>query len=311
MTKKINFVVPPPDVSLYSKILLSIIDPIRVHLPESQISPACQEGAVNVHFFNEEWYLRTFFNCENSTSVFYPHGMADKGWRDGPIVKVFDFVCVSGPLWVEKMVKEGIPKERVLMVGYSKLDPLFRKRTGKTNERVDPRGTVLYAPTHERSAPCTSFPAFLKYLERFPEDLRVLSCAHPYHREDNEPVLQELEEADVVISDASSMIYEALALGKPVVFPDWLVKDHILNRWPHSFTAQIYRRGIGYHAKDFDHLADLVCEALERKLKPEDVQFIDGIFPPVLRGNSGKITAGALRELSKTACGNAPRSNKA
>lgn len=298
MSKKINFVVPPPDVSRYSKILFSIIDPIRAHLPDSKISPTCLKGSVNVHFFHEEWYLRHFFKCENSTNVFYPHGMADKGWRDGPSVKVFDYVCVSGPLWVKKMVKEGIPREKILMVGYSKLDPLFQGRTGKTNGRVDLRGTVLYAPTHEKSAPCTSFPAFLEFLERFPGNLRVLSCAHPYHREDNEPVLQELVEAGVVISDASSVIYEALALGKPVVFPDWLVKDPILCRWPNSFTAQMYRRGIGYHAKDFDHLVDRVYEALARRLKPEDVQFIDGLFSPDLRGNSGKITAEALRELS-------------
>jgi len=38
------------------------------------------------------------------------------------------------------------------------------------------------------------------------------------------PTMQPLVDADVVIADAGSTIYEAWALGKPVIFPDWLGK---------------------------------------------------------------------------------------
>ena len=300
MTRTINFVVPAPPAyeALYATVIHSLIDPIRVHLPESLVSPKALPDAVNVHFFNEKKYLEAFDRADGSLKVFLPHGMADKQWRNGPSVSNFHYVCVSGPSWVKKMVQEGIPLEKILMVGFSKLDPLFQGSIKKQSSG-SPKKTVLYAPTHIGSAPCTSFPAFMEYLDLFPKDIEVLSSVHPYHKEQKTPVLQELAQADAVISDASSVVYEALSLGIPVIFPDWLVKDAILSTWPESFSAAIYRQGIGYHPQTFEELLQQLHLAIANKLSPADRRFIDGILPLDLRGTSGKVTARELRKLAK------------
>lgn len=298
MEKLINFVVPVPPayLSLYQKVLASIIDPIRIHLPESIVSPSSISDAVNIHFFSEGTYFEKNVNQNSGINVYMSHGMGDKQLRDGPRVKRFDYICVSGPRWVEKMIKQGIPFEKVIMNGFPKLDPLFQGLIKKNGSHT--KKTVVYAPTHYASAPCTSYPAFKEFLDQFPKDLEILSCAHPYHRKENKPVLQELADADVVIADGSSVIYEALALGKPVVFPDWLVKDAILTHWSNSFTAQIYREKIGYHATNFEHMVTQIYEAIDKKLTDKDKTFIDGILPPQLRGSSGKATAETLKKLA-------------
>lgn len=298
MEKQINFIIPAPYeyLSLYKKVILSIIDPIRIHLPKSIISHNSICDGVNIHFFNEPAYRGEKAKKSEGIHVFMSHGMGDKKWRDGSKVKSFDYVCVSGPSWIEKMIRQGIPSKQVLLAGFPKLDPLFQGIIKKTGGK---KITVLYAPTHVGSAPCTSYPAFMEFLEEFPKDLQIIYSIHPYHKEANTPVFQELAEADVVISDGSSVIFEALALGIPVIFPDWLVKDAILTKWGDTFTADIYRERIGYHADSFEHLVSLIYDAKDKRLTDKDKTFIDGILPKNLRGNSGKATAGVLKKLIK------------
>ena len=293
MFLQVNFVVSAP--SLYEEVLRSIIDPIRIYLPESIISKSGMNDAVNIHFFNEKSYREEMVEPYAGTHVFMSHGIGDKQWRDGPAVQYFDYICTSGPLWLKKMINQGIPSEKLLMTGFPKLDPLFQE-TKKIKKNF--QKTVLYAPTHGNAAPCTSYPSFLEYIDRFPEDFKVLNRPHPYNKEVKNPVLQEFMDADVVISDGSSIIYEALALGIPVVFPDWLVKNAILERWPHSFTAQMYRDDIGYHAESFEHLIHLIYRASEEGLKEKDQSFISEIFPVELRGHSGETSADAFKRLS-------------
>jgi CDP-glycerol glycerophosphotransferase (TagB/SpsB family) len=296
--KPINFIVPaPPEyLSLYQKVIYSIIDPIRKHLPQSIVSPNSIPEAVNVHFFNEPSYFKRIVESQKGIHVFMSHGMGDKNWRNGPKVKRFDYICVSGPLWVEKMIRQNIPPSKILMVGYPKLDPLFQGDIVKADHE---KKTIVYAPTHLGSAPCTSYPAFKEYLDRFPKEFETVCCVHPYHKKENKPILQEFACADAIVADGSSVIYEALALGIGVIFPDWLVKDAILSHWPGSFTAQIYEEEIGYHAKNFEHLIQLTEQAIANKLSPKDQAFIDGILPPYLRGKSGAAAAEALEKLAQ------------
>jgi hypothetical protein len=106
--------------------------------------------------------------------------------------------------------------------------------------------------------------------------------------------------ADVVISDCSSTLYEAMALGIPVVFPDWLVRDPIFKYFPNSFEDMLYRKQIGYHANNIEELWELIRKAKKDGLNTKAQKFIDSIMPPYLRGNSGKVTADILIQLSNS-----------
>lgn len=297
MTRMINFIIRGPHPSFYSNIMRSIADPIRLHLPQSIISEEAQDDAVNIHFFHERKY-RDIVSVDMGISVFMSHGIADKGWRDGPAMSPFDYICVSGPLWKEKLIKEGISANRILEIGFPKLDLLFQIAS-KERDRTDPRRIVLYAPTHARAfGKCSSYPELQTLLPEFPDDFIIISSPHPVHKEDQMPTLMELHEADVVISDCSSLLYEAWALGKPVVFPDWLVKESILTRWPQSFAAKIYNDNIGYHARNFEEMIEFVYMGLKQGIDKKALGFINQYFPPAFRGRSGQICAGLLQGLA-------------
>ena len=112
------------------------------------------------------------------------------------------------------------------------------------------------------------------------------------------PTIQPLVDADVVIADAGSTIYEAWALGKPVIFPDWLVRDGVLNRFKGTFEAKCYADNLGYHAKSFKHLLELIPEAIGKGIDERAVDFAQELFPASLKGNSGKTIAKILRRLA-------------
>lgn len=299
MSKLINFVVPSPPayLTIYEKVILSMINPIKPYLPECIQSDKSVPGAINIHFFTEPTYFKKMLNMED-INVHMPHSLGDKKLRDANRVEEFyDYTCVSGPLWAEKMRKGHLPENKILIIGYPKLDPLFQN--GKKAQKDPNCIRVLYAPTHVGSGKCSSYSVFTDYIDKFPKEFQVSVSPHPYHHVGNQPTMNEFIDADVLISDGSSVIFEALALGIPVVFPDWIVKDAILKHWSNTFTAQIYREKIGYHADRFEDMPELIREAAVNKLKEADQRFIDEILPPHLRGNSGKEAAKVFKSLAE------------
>lgn len=286
MQNPINFLTVP---GLYGKVVNSFIEPIQTHLGKSKISKESIPNSINLHFFLEEHY-RKQSKSEIGTSVFMSHGLADKGWWDINSINTYDYVCVPGPLWMRKMIQEGIPEKKILMVGYPKLDPLyFIKKEEKQVKKV------LWAPTHNNSI--SSYPQFNDYLNQFPVDFVIESSLHPQNKQNNKPTFTELAHADIVIADSGSLLYEAWALNIPVIFPDWLVKEKLLRHYPTTLEAKIYRENIGYHATSFEHLIELIYRALQHGVDQSAKKLIDEILPPSFRGNSGKITAEKLLTL--------------
>lgn len=254
------------------------------------MSDQAMNEAVNIHFFNEPEYRERVAHHGISVSMF--HGIADKQIRKGEQVQIHDFVLVPGPLWINNLVQEGVPRRRIFAVGYPKLDSLFRlEQAGKPTKK-----TVLYAPTHSNS--CSSYPKFAACLDRFPNHVNLVVSLHPYDKLNHKTTLEELAAADLVISDTSSVLYEAWALGKPVLFPDWLVKDSVLFHWPDSIPAKIYREQIGYHADSFEQIVELIDIALQQGIDPEARRLMNRIIPEKLRGKSAKLTACILRKIA-------------
>ena len=284
---QINFI---REVSAYRYALDSLINPIRKYLPESTVTPKNGiKGALNFC-----WFIRSEGYHPN---VFMSHGIGDKNYMIGTKghANRFDYVFVTGSAFKEKLIRHDTPAEKIFVVGWPKLDPIFN---GEYQRTPSDKIRVLYAPTHNAIQEVSSFPAFNEYLDKFPADIEVINSPHPARKDDNMPTMQPLVDADVVIADAGSTIYEAWALGKPVIFPDWLVREGVLKRFKGAFEAKCYEDNLGYHANSFEHLLELIPEAISRGLDSKVIEFTEGLFPTELRGESGKTVAEILRRLA-------------
>lgn len=238
--------------------------------------------------------------------IFISHGIGDKNYWIGDKIKDFKFAFCPGQAWKKRMIETGY-KGEIFITGYPKLDPIFQNRYKKTKRK---KPYIVWLPTHgysNKNRGRSSYPFFNEDFKKIPSCYETGNGMHPttklHSNKKQLPTMQELADADVVIADAGSTIYEAWALGIPVIFPDWICKESVMNHFKHdknNFEYMIYSKQIGYHAKDFTHLCNLIDISLNKGMKDEEKEFINYIFPKNLRGSSGKETAKAIKDISKT-----------
>jgi hypothetical protein len=289
----INFIEVEYD-NPYYQICKEFINPIIKYLPDNlyKFSNECQLDCVNVIFFTENGVKEEVKMSEgNGINVFISHGIADKNWRTADRVNDFDFVCVSGDLWKDKLIQQGLHESKIILNGYTKMDNIFKIQ----KSYIKNKPTILFAPTHNTSVTC--YDKLNNVLDRLKNDYEIIISEHPFNKIDKVVTSNEYLEADVVIADFGSSMYEAWALNKPCVFADWLVKEDINELYPNSFEDYIYNNSIDYHANNEDEFIELIEVACEKGITNEAVNFIDGIFNKELRGNSGEITANILKEI--------------
>lgn len=280
----LNFIKPISDS--YEQIWNSFIEPVVRHLESFRISDRCEPTDINVHLTMEAFYLDIVgFAGRN---VLLPHGIADKNIRNFSDIHMFDKVIVSGVAWVDKLHSQGMDKKKIFVGGYPKLDMVQKPNRAETT-------TVLWAPTHTNS-PGSTFPHLTEFMDSLPYPTVI--SAHPYNRECKIPTFEALTNARVVIADAGSTVYEAWALGIPVVFADWLTKAPVIDIMPGSFEAKIFEENLGFHASNELELVQMVKEAYHAPgIDFRAQKFIDRVFPKYLVGHSGKRIANYLKEL--------------
>lgn len=288
-----------------------LVHPILEHLGDAEwsIGGVPHERAVNVYYAHRS----TFTKVRRETAVFVSHGIADKGWRNttGPYYRAS---FVSGPAWTVRLLDYKAQLHTVFEVGYPKLDPLYRARQERI--RANPaRPEVLWAPTHggggmnfafSPTAPPSSNAKRSSWWQRTDIldllatcDVDVVESPHPRHRADRQATFDEYLTCDVVIGDGGSSIYEAWALGIPVVFLDWITREgntQDVSRGTMEHT--IYADQIGRHAQNPAQLAGLLHEAATCGMTPAEADFIEPVLPAAYRGIGGRMHAETLLDLA-------------
>jgi hypothetical protein len=292
--------------SSYTHVVEALSEPIIPYLPEGQVGFTEKPGiGLNLRFFSETRITETGKNPVGPNDVFMSHGIGDKNYWIAPRISPFRHVLVPGPTWRDRIKKGGYPG-KIWVVGYTKLDPIFNGHYLR-QEREKPY--VVWAPTHGyryRHRGRSSYPWCMDLIREIPNCYDKHIALHPasrlsLHRR-QDVTLQELLDADVVIADAGSTLYEAWSLGRPVIFPDWLCKNDVLAHFkddPENLEYRIYNEGIGYHAESMEHLISLIEVALRDGMKQREIDFMEGVFPQNLRGNAGKMAARALMEIKE------------
>ena len=283
----------------YAGVQRQLIDLIAPHLPEGSWVETLREpdhAKLNIAFF-----------ISRHAHILMSHGVADKNYftrKDDTgkrILNRFQYGFVPGNWLRNKLIKHSaieMPAENIHIVGWPRLDVLTKLRAERP---PSDRLRVLWAPTHNHQnrngRVLSSFPDFEQYLPALSEHFDVTASPHPRNRPDKTPTTEKMAHCDVLISDFGTTVYEALALGIPVIFPDWLIRDGITSVFSKSSPAQLFKQNIGYHPKNFDEMMDILKAGpvIDEKTKA----FIDNVIDPATVGRSGEITARKLVELAQ------------
>jgi hypothetical protein len=298
---EINFIYDAqelPRSSVYIKVIQSLSDPIMQHLPGGMAGYFYRPAiGMNIRFFSEKRIIENGKSPVGPNDIFYSHGIGDKDYWTAERISSFRHVLVPGPAWKERIEKGGYRGE-VHIVGYTKLDPLFN---GEYVRQKKEKPYVVWAPTHAYYRDYkgrSSYPQCIELIKEIPDHYETALAFHPSARNERDITMQELLDADVVIADAGSTLYEAWALGKPVIFPDWICKKDVLGKFqPGNLEYEIYNKGIGYHAKDMKELIQMIEIALLNGMQTAEIEFMENVFPSELRGKAGETAACVLLDI--------------
>ncbi len=253
---------------------------------------------------NFTWFIM------QKTDVLMSHGVADKNyyWRKNEegerIVNSLKAVLVQGEWMKKRMIKSKyitLLEDQIIVCGWPRLD-LLRKLQSKI-ELKSPKEEIklLWAPTHDLKKRAdgestSTFPKFQKYTDDLQTRYIYKESLHPRNRKDKEPTLDKLLNSNVVISDFGTLVYEAWSLGKPVIFPRWILKDRIQKYTGNSAEAYIFEKSIGYHPNSYEEMIEIL-ESGPVITKDVD-EFMEIYLDNYKGGNSSKKTAEALEMIS-------------
>lgn len=275
----------PCSYKTYQKINSKLIDSIQKHVDV--------EETKNIIF--------TFYVRAIGSDIFMSHGCADKNYHiiDNCFhINKYDYIMVPGPWLKRKLIKNNIPKEKIYCVGWPKLDDLFELKKKKNNHT-----TILWAPSHsDQTNPCgkaSSYPDFSKYFKKIKENnISIITNLHLYSQETKNQKITSNQylEADYVVADFGSTIYESWALGIPVIFPDWIVKKNVIKYYKGSAEEYIYTNSIGLHVNNIDDLISVVKDDNNKTIDVKTKDFIEDYMPSKFNGKSGKTISKIIYE---------------
>jgi hypothetical protein len=297
---KINFVLnTSPN---YTEVQSNIFSLIMEKLGRDEYTVGkYREGSLNFSLF-----------IRDRADVVMSHGVADKNYfwvKDEQGLRYADrlkAVLVPGRWLKDRIVRSRklqLGSDRVFSVGWPRLDMLRQLAAARGGDRV--KGGILWAPTHDKvkrgaeNKSTSSYPDFEAWLPALREKYPVEVSLHPRNRKDKKPTIEKLVDADYVISDFGTMVYEAWALGKPVIFPRWILGNRIQEYLPHSAEAYIFEKRIGYHADSPGEMMEILDSG--PVLTSDVEEFMDSYLDNYRSGNASERIATVLREMAGAA----------
>jgi alpha-maltose-1-phosphate synthase len=249
-------------------------------------------------------------------------GLASKNFHSR-ITDPGDYLCVSSKFTRDETIERmGLSKKRIWDIGYPPMDPLFKEEAlAMPFDTPLDRKTVLYAPTH--NAGLTSALMLAENpVEMLLGDLKEVNLIikpHPRLSEQRPGLVEQwqkdaadrddvwlvtdasldvapfLKAADVLVSDASSVIFEYLALDRPMV----LIEPTVTQRDKAFFDPDGLEwrwRDMGIRVKDTAFLADAVARALK---DPDDKADVRSAYSKKLFGtmSDGKAMGRLLAKV--------------
>jgi len=259
------------------------------------------------------------------TDVLMSHGVADKNYflrkdADGEYISNrLKHLLVPGEWLKRRLLKtEGLDvgAERIHVVGWPRLDALLAMQQSlPVVPRTGAKPRVLWAPTHDYARrgrdqeSYSSYPGLLEFLPMFEQHFDLSVSLHPRNRKDKQPTTHSLLDCDFVISDFGTIVYEAWALGKPVIFPHWLIGRRIKRHLGTSAETFIFHERLGLHAKSPQQMVDFVMDGAS--IDARTSAYLDDYLAPAYAGHSGARVAALLQSLSAPGSLHAPASPRA
>ena len=288
----------------YRAVQRQLSDLVQQHLDPNEFSETITECAHDK--LNFTWFIR------QDADVLMSHGVADKNYywmkrKDTKerYVNSLKAILVPGEWMRERMLKSkhiNLPSEAIIPVGWPRLDLLRELQSAVSVPDVKSQVKLLWAPTHDKrkrgsdERSTSSYPEFEQDVARLSEHYELAYSLHPRNRKDKEPTVDKLLRSNVVISDFGTMVYEAWALGKPVIFPRWILQDSIETYLPNSAEAFIFKNKIGYHPNSYEEMLSIIESGPE--ITPDVDNFMKLYLLNYKNGLSAKIIANTLQALS-------------
>lgn len=220
------------------------------------------------------WWLKSLYQQREAKRIQLCHGLIDKNWTFSLKNKPYDLLLVPGQYAAKRLKRIGIERKKIQIVGFPKLDSYVKKTGGQLAKRRK-KQTLLYAPTW---GPLGTLPLMLKTLMDLNKKYRVIVKLHPHAEWYYEGLLQSLRietvrnvnivdlfyDADMLVTDNSSVMFEFLITEKPIVLLDmcsWISKG------PISVAPQgpeIIYRDLFYHTNNLRKLKSLIAQLLNK-----------------------------------------------
>lgn len=266
------------------------LEHIWVNEQQQSIAYYENEKADWVFFANSFCYLDRLHKVSKSAQI--GHGIGPKSSYYTKSSQAMTVRFVEGQYRLNRL-KSMYPNDEFVDVGFCKLDPIFNKEkidgTLELTNFDNKKQTILYAPTFYPSS-LELFPEnwpehfgdynilikphyFSISKERYKKHVKLLDHWSTYPnvylaKVEDYSLVPFLDKADLLISDASSALFEFALLNKPVIWCDFLKL-----RWGYKgiFSYRFKKRmdqdygeyaNVAIHAKKYKNLKKLVEQQL-------------------------------------------------